>query len=294
MLITADNGRLEEPTALAVGPLGFSDAQFQTWSALLQHRLGMDPRSLRWTFISRSLAQRLQQLGLQDLEQYYQLLHSERAPASEWITLLDLVTTHETRCFRQPQALDAAATHYLQTRDSSRPYRAWCAGCSTGEEAWSLAMTLAEQNPDFSDSDFSVLGTDISQRCLFQATQGDYPQRQIKDVPEELIRRWFDRSGFETVRIKPRLRSQLSFSCMNLLTPGGIRPGCMDLVISHNVLIYLDRDHRRQALDNMAATLRPGGMLIAGPGETHDWQAPTMQRVSCDGLTMFSKDGTNA
>lgn len=265
-----------------------SEGQFTLWSGLLQARLGMDPRSLRPGFLSRVLSQRLLDLGLADMQQYYELLHSGEQPG-EWLELLDRVTTHETRFFRQPGSLDVVTSHCRQLMQQGRNVRIWSAGCASGEETWTLAMLMAELHDELPAADYMVLGTDISHNCLRSAREGNYPQRRAGNVPRQFADKYLLRPGPDTVRIGAELRQRTAFGCMDILAPTGITGGSMDVVYCHNMLIYMDQPNREQALNNMAQALNTDGILITGPGEARNWNNPALHKYLDGDITLYRK-----
>lgn len=210
-----------------------------------------------------ALAPRLAARTLADFGSYVRLLATEPA---ERDLAIDLLTTHETAFFREPNQLETLtrlARAHAAGPESARPFRVWSAACATGEEVWSIAMTLAGA---LGERDWHVLGTDISRRCIDEARRASYPRARLNAVPPNLQQRYVVPDG-DRATIHPSLRDRTRFEARNLLDepPGG---GCMDVVFLRNVLIYFEPANRLRALERIRRALRPGGRLIIGRSES--------------------------
>jgi chemotaxis protein methyltransferase CheR len=219
---------------------------------LLAAYAGIDPPA--WALAAR-VRERATALGVDEADYVARLDGDE----PELARLVELLRVGETRFFRHKAQLDALATRVLPQLRA--PVAAWSAGCATGEEAWTLAILLAERGLQF-----SLTASDLSPAALHKARRGAYPAARIEaDVPAPLIARYFRRVGDERV-LNDRLRPHVRFVEHNLLSP--LQPQALDLVLCRNVLIYFDEQKRAQVVQKLIRALAPGGWLLVGYSET--------------------------
>ena len=219
---------------------------------LLASRAGLDPPA--WALEAR-VRERAAALGVSDDE----YVARAAADAAELDRLIELLRVGETRFFRHRAQLAALAERVLPTLRS--PVAAWSAGCASGEEAWTLAMMLAERNLAF-----ELLATDLSTVALARARAGRYRAARVEaEVPAALRARYFRRIGDDDV-VNDRLRPQVRFEQHNLATAMSGRE--LDLISCRNVLIYFDEARRAQAVARLVKALKPGGWLLVGYSET--------------------------
>jgi chemotaxis protein methyltransferase CheR/type IV pilus assembly protein PilK len=200
------------------------EAQFSQWQTLLEHRTGITLSAERRSFLETNLGIRMREIGCNSYQAYYEKIVSGPDAIREWATLVDRLTVQETRFYRDPDAFRLVAD-YIMTRPreqlKKRALEAWSVGCSTGEEPYTLAMTLHDacgQN----DTGISVLATDIDTQILTQAKKGVYTLDRIKPVPPEFLRRYFLRgTGRQSgmAMIKPVIRNMVTFEELNLVSP---------------------------------------------------------------------------
>ena len=218
---------------------------------LLASRAGLDPPA--WALEAR-VRERAAVLGVSD-EEY---VTRAAADAVELDRLIELLRVGETRFFRHRAQLAALAERVMPALRS--PVAAWSAGCASGEEAWTLAMLLAERGLGF-----DVWATDLSATALARARQGRYAAARVEaDVPPALRARYFRRIGDDDV-INDRLRAHVRFDAHNLLAATGGRE--LDLILCRNVLIYFDEARRAEAVARLVRALKPGGWLVVGYSE---------------------------
>jgi chemotaxis protein methyltransferase CheR len=232
--------------------------------------LGTDKKAL----VTARLNKRLTQLGYSNFHQYCMLL-STPAGKEELPQLLDLITTNFTHFFREPKHFEYLYDHILpewskRLEHHRTPFRVWSAGCSTGEEPYSVAILLADYFKNQSPVTWQVLATDISHRVLDHAQQGVYKNIQIKKVRTEWLRQYF-RIGVDQwegfYRIKPTLRSQIQFEHVNLFQPSYPFRSGFHVIFCRNVMIYFNRDTQEELFKRLTKYLVPGGFLIVGHSE---------------------------
>lgn len=224
--------------------------------------------------VTARLSKRLNVLKLESFHEYCAYLNSPEGKA-ELQPLLDAITTNFTHFFREPKHFEYLYNHILPewTHKQGRhkmPFRVWSAGCSTGEEPYSIAILLADYFQSQSPLSWQLIATDLSTRVLHEAEQGVYRSNQIKKVKTEWLRQYF-RKGIDRwegfYRIKPTLRGQVNFLHANLFQSSfPFRPG-FNVIFCRNVMIYFDRDTQEELFHRLAHFLAPGGYLIVGHSE---------------------------
>jgi chemotaxis protein methyltransferase CheR len=235
--------------------------------------VGMSFNASKKSLVTSRLGPRIQKLGLEGYDDYLALLEDENE-AAEFQMAVDLLTTNETYFFREPKHYEVLE-HELASRRSQAPLAVWSAASSFGDEAYSTAMLLADmQHAGRIGPNWSILATDISHRVLLSAKQAVYPEDRLRNVSPERLRRYClkgEGPAEGQVMLQPRLCEHVSFGQLNLCKPfDGIGP--FDVIFLRNVLIYFDGETRRQVIDRVVATLRPGGLFFIGTaeGRVHD------------------------
>ncbi len=228
---------------------------------------GLDFRDYRRDTLRNRLAHRMSSLGCADASAYEQLLHSSPDEAER---LVEAFLIHVTSFRRDSGVFEALEEQFLPELASGaahgEPLRAWCVGVATGEEAYSIAMTLARVSPTY-----EVLGTDLNEDALAIARNGVYPVEAVAELSPELRARWFAREG-ATYRVVDPIREKVRFTRHDFLglrlAPTAAVLADFHLLLLRNVLIYLDERLQRLCLDRSAGVLRPGGLLVLGIAET--------------------------
>lgn len=272
----ADNARAirlpaadEEPEALAAAqPDAASTAERALLGVLatLRSRTGHDFRHYKRATILRRIERRLQVNGIADLQSYqdYVLTHPEETPA-----LLKDMLIGVTNFFRDRETFEVVEREIVpklfQKKSEDDPLRAWIAGCATGEEAYSLAMLLAEHPAHHDGIPVQLFATDIDERAIAFARAGLYPESITADVSAQRLRQFFtpDRSHF---RVSKPIRERVLFAVHNVLRDPPFSR--VDLVSCRNLLIYLDRSVQSQVLQMFHFALQPGGYLLLGSSES--------------------------
>ena len=263
--------------------------QYDKWQNLLEGRTGNHISWQHRSILQANLAGRMRELGLSDYDTYYQRVTAADG-SLEWTTLVERLTVHETRFFRHPPSFDLM-TSFLEQRIAEKQQSGlelWSVGCSTGEETWSLAMTVCQLLRQSKQViRYSVTGTDISLKALAQARQGEYARRRLGDLSPELQQRYFEECAGSTLRIAPLLRERVCFTRVNVLDLERAPMRNMDVICCQNLLIYFRPWRRRIILGQLAERLAPGGLLVLGPGEITDWTYPDLQQVNNDQVLAF-------
>lgn len=241
-----------------------SDGDFERIRALMRDRAALDLSLTRKVLVVSRLAQRLRQLNVPSFGDYVDFVESGRDP-NELHLLVDLLTTHETYFFREPEHFEHLAKVIVPTY-AGRSFRAWSAASSTGEEAYSIAMTLMSTLG--LSMPWEVVGTDVSRDAVRRAARGVYRPDRLEQMPKGYIGRYCRRHGDDdsAICIVPALRSRVHFQVLNLAAPLAAVGG-FDVIFLRNVLIYFDKDMRTQVLNQVCQQLNPGGWLVLGHAE---------------------------
>jgi chemotaxis protein methyltransferase CheR len=218
------------------------------------------------TLVAARVARRLRDLGLADEDAYVELLRNDGS-GQELVHFLDVISTNFTSFYREPDHFEDLATDAAAARNRrGGAFRVWCAASSTGEEPYTLAITLASAFAG-SNAEWRILATDISVRALTAAREGLYSPAQVAAVPAELRARSFTKEA-DKLRVRPELRQRVQFARLNLAQPPFPLRGGLDAVFCRNVMIYFDGDTRRALVREMARLCRPGALLVVGHSET--------------------------
>ncbi|MGD8484673.1 MAG: CheR family methyltransferase, partial [Thioalkalispiraceae bacterium] len=195
--------------------------QFQQWTGLLAKRTGITLPESRRSFLLSSLNIRMYELGIESYQAYYNYLHSGHAGNIEWATLVDRLTVHETRFFRDQQALNLIRDVYLEQfeeKSASDSINVWSVGCATGEESYSLAIELDRYlNDSGKKFYYAVTGSDISPAAITSARKAVYKSARLSNVPEKILEQYLDKTASDEFQVKPFLRQRVCFNQMNLL-----------------------------------------------------------------------------
>lgn len=259
------------------------DLQFRKWVELLEARTGMLLPPERKSFLVTSLGLRMREVGCECFDEYFTRLTEGSHAVMEWSTLVDRLTVHETRFYRHAQAMDLVTEEVLakEPRDGCVNIQAWSAGCSTGEEAYTMAMVIDQAlNRRDGSAYYGVTATDISQPSLRTASAGVYPRSRVKDLPPHLASAYLETDGNDRVRVVSALKRRVCFVRSNILDAADEPFGLMDIICCQNLLIYFERSRRSAIASGLAAHLRPGGVLILGSGELLGWQHPQMEKLT--------------
>lgn len=243
------------------------DQSFRQITGLLYELCGLSFSDAKRPLVSSRLGPRIQRLGLDGYQAYADLIAGGQ-DSGELQVAIDLLTTNETYFFRERAHFDLLEREIITTRPPS--FSVWSAASSFGDEAYSIAMLLADlQAARHVGSAWRILGTDISDRVLRSATQAIYPEDRLRDVSTERLKRHCLRGEGDAeglVQIKDTLRDHVRFGQLNLCQPID-NLGPFDAVFLRNVLIYFDPPTKSAVVDRVLSQLRPGGLFFIGTAE---------------------------
>ena len=254
--------------------LHFSDSEFKKICAIMYEAAGLSYNDSKKSLIHSRLSPRIQKLALAGFADYIDILEDE-SQATEFQMAVDLLTTNETYFFREPKHYELLEKE-LTARKSKEPLSIWSAASSFGDEAYSTAMLLSDlQTSGRIGADWSILATDISHRVLLSAKEAVYPNDRLRDVSPERLKRYClrgDGPAEGQSMMMDKLRQRVQFGQLNLCKSfSGLGP--FDTVFLRNVLIYFDLPTKRDVVNRVLETLKPGGLFFLGTAEG---------RVACD------------
>jgi chemotaxis protein methyltransferase CheR len=254
---------------------GLSSADFDRLRSLIYAESGIHLGREKKTMLEIRLRRRLQSLQLSSCAAYCDYVFAPGARNQELVHLIDVVTTNKTDFFREPDHFEFLLSKALPDLDARRGAErkslVWSAGCSTGEEPYTLAMVLNEYAQGHPGFRFSVLATDISTTVLEKARQGIFKAEVVKPVRENLRKKYFMRSrdpASDLVRIVPELRARIEFRRANFMESDHGLNEPPEIVFCRNVIIYFDRPTQVRVLENLTRQLAPGGYFFSGHSES--------------------------
>jgi type IV pilus assembly protein PilK len=281
--------------AHAAGP-GRSDADLvapQAWCDLIQRHCGLTFRSARLPDVMVIVRDEMRARGVGSEKAYYRRLSTPSESAGDWDALFVRLTNNETSFFRHPPSFDALRHHILPELRDARPrggrLNFWSAGCSTGQEAYSLAMLAMDDA--ILQGDFTVWGGDISHHAIDIARRARYGHRAVATVPEEYRKRFLRPVGPDPAteyEVVDELRQRVRFIATNLVGGNGFRLS-YDVIFCHNVLIYFSPGAVTHVVTHLASCLKIGGYLLLGPGEAPTDRPSGLDAVSVNGVRGFRR-----
>jgi chemotaxis protein methyltransferase CheR len=261
-----------------------NDRDFATVRQLIADYAGIKLSLQKRNMVYNRLLRRLRARGLSDFGAYLELV--QREGSNEREAFVNALTTNLTAFFREPHHFELLHAHAARHGKRGKPLRCWSSACSTGEEAWSVAMVLRE-----AECPGDVLGTDIDTDVLGTARNGVYRMERTAGLPGERLRKHFLRgtgANDGLVSVRPELRGMVRFGQLNLQSPAWPALEPFDVIFCRNVVIYFDREFQKKLLARLADLLVPGGLLMVGHSESFPAAHPGFR--SC-GRTAYERVG---
>ncbi|OHD17763.1 MAG: chemotaxis protein CheR [Spirochaetes bacterium GWD1_61_31] len=256
-------------------PKGLSVKAFNRLAAFIEEQLGIRMPETKKIMLESRLNKRLRLHGYANYEEYLDFVFSNKNEGDELIHMIDAITTNKTDFFREPDHFELLTGRLLPQLLQRRPGRGlfsfWSAGCSTGEEPYTLAMVLAEFQAKQPGFDFHITASDISSQALQKAVNAVYASERVSMLSPAMKKKYLLRSrkaGRDEVRIKPELRQKVEFLRLNFMDQSYPFDGPFQVVFCRNVIIYFDRPTQEKILGRMCRYLQPGGIFLLGHSET--------------------------
>ena len=270
-------------------PPALSDRELNAIIALVYKKSGITLHDGKRALITARLNKRLKAVGARDFGAYLQFLERDTT-GGELVMLLDAISTNHTSFFREAQHFDFLKKTVIPewlTQANRGHFSIWSAACSSGEEPYTLGIVLQETLPADERTRLRILASDLSTRVLQMAQQGIYKIERVKDIPTDLLRKYFEKGmGAQDglARVRPELRQRVEYKQLNLLEIGDLGQR-FPVIFCRNVMIYFDRDVQQRVVSMLERHLAPGGYLFISHSEslngiTHGlkWVAPAVYR----------------
>jgi len=250
-----------------------TDREFEQFRSLIYEQVGIKLDFPKRTLLVSRLSKRLRELELASFQSYFDCV-SRPGGEEELIRLLDLISTNKTDFFREPLHFEFLRDHVLPEVHASKHLRVWSSAASSGEEPYSIAMSLRDALPDICRWNIKILASDISTRALAKAASGLYEAERVSQLSKELVHRHFlcgkgPQAGM--FKIRPEVASQVVFRRINLMDRTFPIRSPLDVIFCRNVMIYFDRATQAQLIGKFFRYLRPGGYVFIGHSESLQW-----------------------
>jgi len=254
-----------------------SERELGRVAEFIDREVGIQLPVSKHTLVEGRLRKRLRKLDFKSYKDYLDYVLDSPEGKHERLHLIDAITTNKTDFFREPEHFQYLVENALpeiekkRRREGRGELCVWSAGCSTGEEAYTLSIVLNEATELDSGLTFNILATDISESCLDTAGSATYPEHRIAPVPMPLRKKYFLRNrdaSKELVQMGPELRTRVKFGSLNLMSKNFGLPQKMDVIFCRNVMIYFNTPTREQLVRRFEQQLVPGGYLFVGHAES--------------------------
>jgi chemotaxis protein methyltransferase CheR len=260
-----------------IGGFELSNGLYQKFAKLVYDSAGISLGDAKRELVKSRLAKRIRTLGLTGFDEYYQHLSKNDTEGNELVLMLDAISTNKTDFFRENQhftflsdTILPALMQKARTRGDRR-IRVWSAGCSSGEEPYTLAMVIRESLDKSVSWDCKILATDISTKVLHFAHEGLYEESKVNAVPAQHRFACFDKEigpRGACYRVKPEIRHMVTFRRLNLMNASFPFSGAFDIIFCRNVMIYFDKPTQEALVNKFYKHLAPGGYLFIGHSES--------------------------
>lgn len=252
-----------------------TNIEFNKLSGFILHNYGIKLPIAKKTMLEGRLQKRLRLLRLNSFKEYCDYVFSPEGQQQELVHMVDVVTTNKTDFFREAVHFDFLTNNvlpkYCKDDFSAKPFKVWSAGCSTGEEPYTLAMVMSEFAEKYPGFHFNILATDISSRALHAASTAVYTTEKAARIPFTLKKKYLLKSKDEqkkTVRIIPGLRLKVNLKSFNFLEDNFSFAQNFNVIFCRNVLIYFDRPTQEKVILKLCSKLEAGGYLFLGHSES--------------------------
>ncbi len=244
-----------------------SGKSFQNFSDFIYTKTGICMDKGKESLVTSRIGKRMRKLEMNSFDDYLKFIKEERNE-NEMVEMIDAISTNITHFFRESEHFDYASKVFSKWLDrGQKKFRFWSAASSTGEEPYSLAMTLAEVMHGES-ADIKILATDISTRVLSLAKNGVYEKSRVAAIPKEYKKYFSSTPDKEQIQVTDEIRNRVTFSRINLSSPPFPMRGPFDMVFCRNVMIYFDNTVRTRLINDIYRLLKPGGIFFVGHSES--------------------------
>lgn len=267
-----------------VREFAYGDREFRRVQTMIHDRVGIHLGANKREMVYSRLARRLRATGIGSMAAYLDQMADAGHP--EWQEFINALTTNLTSFFREAHHFDTLSEYLQRVRDRRDSVRIWCCAASTGEEPYSIAMTVAQALG--SCERVEIVASDVDTRALSTAQRGVYPLERVSKLDRALLKRFFLKgkgANAGLVQVRPELRRAVSFEQVNLLESGWPVEGPLDVIFCRNVFIYFQKSTQHDLLERFHGLLRPEGLFFAGHSES---LMSAGQRFRSLGRTVFA------
>ena len=250
-----------------------SSEEYQRFCALIYEKSGISLGDKKQALVTSRLSKRLHTLNVPTFSSYYEIVTGD-STGDEFTRMMDLISTNKTDFFREPKHFEFLRERILPEQAQAKRIRIWSSACSSGEEPYTIAMTLFDGVANPAGWDFKILASDLSTRVLAAAGAGVYDTERVRDMPPDTVRRHFLRAHGASdglLKVKPHLADMIRFRRINLMDGEFPIKSPLDLIFCRNVMIYFDRPTQETLVNKFHRYLRPGGYLFIGHSESLQW-----------------------
>jgi len=276
--------------------LRITDQEFVNLRDFIYQECGIWIADNRKYLLENRLGNRLKKLNLKNFDEYYNLLRYDSSRSVEFRKLFEVITTNETSFYRNPPQLEVFQKEVLpdvlaKCRKSGKRLRIWSAGCSTGEEPYTISMIINEVLKDEMESwDIRIAANDLSERVLESARRAVYNDYTLRTTPKEIVDQYFDAGGGQN-KLKQEIKKLVSFGQINLKDRNQIkRIERSQIVFCRNVIIYFDDAMKKQVINDFYDNLLPGGYLIIGHSESLHHITRAFKPIRYPGSIIYKKE----
>ncbi len=254
-----------------------SNKDFERLSKFIYQQSGIKISPIKKNMVEARLRKRLRELNIGSYADYCDFLFSDGGNASEVTHMVDVITTNKTDFFREPKQfafLSEIALPDLLKQNKigvKRPVKIWSAGCSTGEEPYTISIVVKEFAQEINNYSYNILATDISTKVLDRAKYAIYDEERIEPVADDMLKKYFMRSKDrqkKLVRLIPQIRDSVNFQWLNLMDSDFGFKEAFDIIFCRNVIIYFDKPTQDKLIEKLIYYLNPGGYLFLGHSES--------------------------
>jgi len=274
--------------------LEMNDDLFNQWVDLVELRTGIRISETRKSFLLTKLSIRMREIKYDDYQKYFELVSDKSRGPVEWETLVDRLTVHETRFWRDKSIYSLIEKEYINKnklpKNNRLALQVWSVGCATGEEPYSLAMWFEHYcKMNNVENRQGIHATDISLDALATARDGIYSKNRLTNLPGQFQNYYFEKQDEDKFRINKNIKERVCFTKLNLMNVESFPFANFDIIVCQNVMIYFNQELRIRLLNTFADYLKLGGILILGAGEMVGWNHPKMESVNFESTLAFRR-----
>lgn len=245
--------------------LKIKGSEFQTIQKVIHDYCGIYMHEGKEALVQSRLMKRVRKLGLGNIGEYLNYVENDQSGA-EFLSMIDVLTTNKTSFFREAKHFDFIQKHVLP-KMAGRSVKWWSAGCSTGEEPITCAITLLEARQKYHWSSVKILATDLSREVLHTAKTGVYTTAKIGDMSPAYLRKYFKQVGPQDFQVNDEIRKMITYGRLNLTERWPLK-GDFQVIMCRNVMIYFNRQTQQEIVNKFHQLLEPGGFLFLGHSES--------------------------